>query len=70
MGSRSRRELVGAKAETARKGSAAAPKLTFPSLRHVASYASFAIHLGEFSHVCEKWRSARAIKLRNVRLLR
>jgi hypothetical protein len=55
---------IGACAETARKGSAAASKLAFPSLRHVASYASFAIHLGEFSLFCEKWRSARAIKLR------
>jgi len=36
------------------KGSARAPKLSFPSLRHVASYASFAIHLGDFSFNCEK----------------
>jgi hypothetical protein len=62
--------MVGAGAETAWKGSAAAPKLTFPSLRHVASHASFAIHPGEFSLVCENWRSARAIKLRNGRRLR
>ena len=52
------------------KGSARAPKLSFPSLRHVASYASFAIHLGDFSLNCEKWRSARAIKLRNPYRLR
>jgi hypothetical protein len=53
------------KVETARKGSATTPKLSFPSLRHVASHASFANHLGDFSLICEKWRSARAIKLRN-----
>jgi hypothetical protein len=36
----------------------------------VASHASFAIHTGDFSLICENWRSARAIKLLKARGLR
>jgi hypothetical protein len=35
--------------ESARKGIAMAPKVSNPSLGHLASYARIAIHLGEFS---------------------
>jgi hypothetical protein len=52
-------------AKSARERIAAAPKRSDVSLRHLASYARIAIHLGEFSLNGKKWRSARAIKLRN-----
>jgi hypothetical protein len=35
--------------ESARKGIATALKVSNPSLRHLASYARIAIHLGKFS---------------------
>jgi hypothetical protein len=41
--------LVSAGAGKARKGIAAAPKVSNPSLRYVASYARTAIQVGEFS---------------------
>jgi hypothetical protein len=41
--------LVGVGAEFTREGGAAAPKVSNPSLGHLASYARIAIHLGEIS---------------------
>jgi DNA-binding Lrp family transcriptional regulator len=52
-----------------RKALAARRKVSNPSLRHLASYARIAIHVGDFSRKCSKWRSARAIKLRKGRKL-
>jgi hypothetical protein len=49
---------------------ATAPKGSNPTLGYLASYARIAIHIGEFSPELGKWRSARAIKLRNRRRLR
>jgi hypothetical protein len=37
---------------------------------HLASYARIAIHIGVFSPDREKWRGARAIKLRKPAQLR
>jgi hypothetical protein len=51
-------------------GIAAASKVSNASLGYLASYARIAIHLGEFSPNCDKWRTARAIKLRPLRKLR
>jgi DNA-binding Lrp family transcriptional regulator len=53
-----------------RKALAARRKVPNPSLRYLASYARIAIHVGDFSSNCWKWRSARAIKLREGRKLR
>ena len=47
-----------------RKGGSGKSTLAAHLAAHVVSYASFAIHLGEFSRVREKCRSAREIKLR------
>jgi hypothetical protein len=41
--------LVSAEAEFARKGIAAASKLSKSNLRYLASYARFAIRIGKFS---------------------
>jgi hypothetical protein len=45
------------------------PKVTEPSLGHLASYARIAIQMSKISREREIWRSARAIKLRNRREL-
>jgi len=46
------------------------PKVSEPSLRHLASYARIAIQMSKISREQEKWRSARAIKLRILTELR
>jgi hypothetical protein len=38
--------------------------VSFPSLGYLASYARIAIQISKISREQEKWRSARAIKLR------
>jgi hypothetical protein len=56
--------------KSARKGVTAALKASNPSLRHLASYARIAIHIGEFSpepgEMAHRTRNkiARAIELR------
>jgi hypothetical protein len=56
--------LISAWAKGAGKSIAAAPKVSFPSLGYLASYARIAIQISKISREQEKWRSARAIKLR------
>jgi hypothetical protein len=46
------------------------PKVPEPSLGHLASHARIAIQMSKISRDQEKWRSARAIKLRYPRELR
>jgi hypothetical protein len=56
--------LIGVCAEFARQGIATVPKMSNPSLRHLASHARIAIHIGKISREWWIWRTARAIKLR------
>jgi hypothetical protein len=44
--------VISAWAEGARKSIPQAPKVSEPSLRHLASYARIAIHIGEFYRLC------------------
>jgi hypothetical protein len=54
------RRLYGMRPERHRDGTESVES----KIGHLASYARIAIHIGVFSPDREKWRSARAIKLR------